>query len=93
MYFVNAEKSFEVALQRASQNNYNPLNQFLLFAQVYSDGNIINFFKNSVDIPFAMSEIICEKDNEGFIISLSINNKKYSFILNEDKTVKQLSIE
>jgi hypothetical protein len=93
MYFVNAEKTFEVALQRASQNNYNPLNQFLLFAQVYSDGNIIKFFKNSVDIPFAMSEIICEKDNEGFIISLSINNKKYSFILNEDKTVKQLSIE
>lgn len=93
MYFVNTGKTFEVAIQRASENNYNPLNQFLLFAQVYSDSNIIKFFKNSLNIPFDVREIICEKDIDGFITSLYFNNKKYNFILNEDKTVKQLSVE
>jgi hypothetical protein len=92
MYFSNSIKTLEVAIKRYQGGNKNQINQFLLFANVYSDNTKVKFFESSLLLPFSVKEYQIIKDNEGFITKLFIEGKNYEFTLNNDKTVNTIKV-
>ena len=79
MYFANSTLTFDVALKRAETGNYNPIDQFLFFARLYSTNNKVKFFNYGSIGPLLIDEFNCSKNSDGYINSLTLNGKEYSF--------------
>ncbi|MBT8313847.1 MAG: hypothetical protein KJP26_05245 [Maribacter sp.] len=92
MYFANTELTFEVALERYNNGRTQPMNQFLLMANVYSDNSQVQFFNNDNNA-FNVAQKMIQKNASGFIVSLELNGTTYSFNLNPDHTVMSITME
>ena len=79
--------TFDVALKRAETGNYNPIDQFLFFARLYSTNNKVKFFNYGPIGPLLVDEFNCSKNSDGYINSLTINGIEYSFTLDQNNLV------
>ena len=91
MYFANSRLTFDVALKRAETGNYNPIDQFLFFARLYSTNNKVKFFNYSTIGPLLIDEFNCSKNSDGYINSLILNGKEYSFTLDQNNLVNGIN--
>lgn len=87
MYFANSQLTFDVALKRAQTGNFNPIDQFLFFARLYSVNNKVKFFNYSSTGPLLINEMNCTKNSDGYINSLILNGTEYSFTLDQNNLV------
>ena len=101
--YLNSEEAFESAIQRFDEGYKEPLNQFLFFADVYSEeGATTKFYKlNEGADSSSVSDDTIEKEDiplgrdedSGYIVSLTVGQVKYSLTLDYDGNVDNYSKE
>ena len=92
MYFTNSFKTFEVALKRAETGNFNPMDQFLFIARLYGSESYINFFNYGTTGPLFVDQIICNKNDDGYINSINIDGVEYNFTLDQNNLVTDINL-
>lgn len=92
MYFANTELTFEVALNRAEEGRFSPMDQFLLFANTYTnEGDSTLFFTFGETSDLTTSRKLVEKNDEGFITKLYTSEGcPFEFILDENNLVSEI---
>ena len=101
--YLNSEEAFESAIQRFDEGYKEPLNQFLFFADVYSEeGATTKFYKlNEGADSSSVSDDTIEKEDiplgrdedSGYIVSLTVGQVKYGLTLDYDGNVDNYSKE
>lgn len=79
MYFTSSEDSFRLAMNRVADKNYNPLNQLILMASLYSDSNSVSFYKMDTTGEITAQTHPIRKDS-GLISMLTIKGAEFHFI-------------
>jgi hypothetical protein len=87
-WFSNTEHTLELALTRWQNGYVNPINQFLFFAQVYSQGgDTVPFYTLNGQGQMTRENIAVCRDSFGHIFKLTTNQNVYEFLLNENGNV------
>jgi hypothetical protein len=91
-FYSNTERTLELAKLRFQNGYTQPINQFLLFANMMTGGtNNLNFFKFDVNANFDVQTKTVEKNQAGFITKLYITDTCfYQFVLNDNNFVTDI---
>lgn len=93
--WLNTENLFKSAL--ASFNDEDdprkePMNQFLFFADIYSEDNeTAKFYSSDEETSLSSQDIAISHDDDNQIVSLTIDKTEYTFTLDEDGNVDTIS--
>lgn len=87
-WFTDSKKVFDLAILRFNKNYHEPINTFLFYADVYSLGTDSTvFYFTDTDGNITSKKIPVTRDNSGNINSIKVDNKKYTFVLNDQGNV------
>lgn len=92
IYFNSTKQTLDLGLIRFKDNYLQPINQFLLAADVFSVGtNSTIFYEIDIDANVETFEKKIYRDEDQFINRIEIDdNTQFLFILDEDKFVKEV---
>ena len=91
-YFANSKHTLDLALTRFENGYKEPLNQFLFFADVYSLGeNHTFFYTMATQGHIERRDVVLERDGNGFINSLYVDENHYLFSHDEQGRVVEIS--
>ncbi|MBI5564741.1 MAG: hypothetical protein HY870_07600 [Chloroflexi bacterium] len=80
-WFANTQRTLDLALTRWKAGYHDPINQFLFFAEVYSQGgSFVPFYRLDVQGQLARADVQIERDSHGHITAIRAN-KPYRFTL------------
>ena len=92
-WFADSSKTVELGLARFDAGRPQPLNQALFFAEIYSlGGDVTWFFEIDTSGNVTRRSVPLQRDGEGRINGLSVNNLRYFFELDSDGNVIGYSI-
>jgi len=80
-YFSSAEDMLRLALQKAKQGNYNHINQFILMASLYSEGNKTYFYRINERGTVSRTAYDVKKKDD-LLTELKVGNRNYHFVYN-----------
>ena len=91
-FYSNTERTLELAKLRFQNGYTQPINQFLLFANMMTGGtNALNFFKFDTNANFDIETKTVEKNQAGFITKINISeNCYYLFVLDNNNFVTDI---
>ncbi|PCI92604.1 hypothetical protein COB11_07015 [Candidatus Aerophobetes bacterium] len=93
IYFEDSEKLLERAVKKFEKGLKEPINQFLLFAQIYSMGEkITRFYKKDLREYVNMEFVEISRDENGFVNLIETAERSYSFTLDKLGVVQEISV-
>jgi hypothetical protein len=91
-YFTDSRHTLELALQRLEQGFPQPINQFLFFAEVYSQGGARTLaFEQDEGCNYSRSSVPVGRDEEGRIDRLQWKGTEFHFDLDPQGDVRRVS--
>jgi len=86
-YFCSSKDMFLYALKKANEGNLNQINQFILMASIYADGNRTFFYRIDKSGDLRVVAVPSEK-KEGLVSAVLLDGKRYSFDYKDGIIVK-----
>lgn len=88
-YFVDSKKTLDLALIRYNSGRTQPLNQFLYFADLYSQNSLYHtrFYTCNANCNFSYQQVAVGRDANNRLNSICYNNTQYNFTLDNDGNV------
>ncbi|MHC4889813.1 MAG: hypothetical protein ACYTEO_10185, partial [Planctomycetota bacterium] len=77
-YFCSSKGMFLYALKKANEGNLNQINQFILMASIYADGNRAFFYRIDKSGDLRVVAVPVEK-KDGLVSAVLIDGKRYTF--------------
>ncbi len=77
-YFCSSRDMFLYALKKAKEGNLNQINQFVLMASIYADGDKTCFYGVNKRGDVRVVAVSVEK-KDGLVSAILVNGKRYSF--------------
>jgi hypothetical protein len=77
-YFCSSKDMFLYALQKANEGNLNQINQFVLMASIYVDGDKTRFYEINKRGSVRVVTVPVEK-RDGLVSSILLGGRRYSF--------------
>ena len=88
-WFCDTTHTLELAIKRFDNEYYEPINQFLFFADVYSLGSDqTKFYTLDQNGHITVMDVPLTRDGNDHINSLTLSDKKYHFILDGEGNVE-----
>lgn len=92
MYLTNTALTFDVAIKRAKNQNFHPLNQFLFFARFFSDDEFLSFYNYNENGHLEIKSAQYLKNDFGFITQLNLEGETFQFLLDSENLVEGVLI-
>lgn len=87
-YFTDSWHTLDLALLRFSNGYHEPINQFLFFADVYSQGTLTTkVYTMDTGCNLTVTDAPLERNEQGCIIRITRSDTKYHFTLDENGNV------
>lgn len=87
-WFADSAHTLELGLVRWNNGYQHPINQFLFFAEVYSQGgNTVPFYTMDEEGNLSRTDIPVCRDVYGHICTLAVDGNTYRFLLNSEGDV------
>ena len=92
-WFVDSKHTLELAMVRWANGYHEPINQFLFFAEVYSEGgDEVPFYTINELGDLTHTRVPVMRNSNGHINGLIVDNLKYSFVLDSAGNVLDVSV-
>jgi hypothetical protein len=90
-WFADTAHTLELGLVRWNNGYSHPINQFLFFAEVYSQGgNTVQFYTMDEEAHISRTDIPVLRDIYGHICTLTVDGNTYRLLLNSEGDVLHL---